>query len=123
MTLIGLISDVHASPEPVAEALHIFEKAGVEQVLCAGDIAGYMDQLSETIALLEKSHCQTVIGNHDLQYIDHHEAGQRETGHNNKSDKHTLSFLKRLPSHTMPVSKGNIYTWYMHSHLRAVMVV
>ncbi len=54
MTLIGLISDVHASPEPVAEALQIFEKAGVEQVLCAGDIAGYMDQLGETIALLRR---------------------------------------------------------------------
>lgn len=88
MTLIGLISDVHATPEPVAEALHIFEKADVKQVLCAGDIAGYMDQLDETITLLEESSCQTVIGNHDLLYIEHHE---------NEADNHTLSFLKQLP--------------------------
>lgn len=88
MTLIGLISDVHATPEPVAEALHIFEKAGVKQVLCAGDIAGYMDQLDETITLLEESSCQTVIGNHDLLYIEHHE---------NEADNHALSFLKQLP--------------------------
>ncbi|MDT8281335.1 MAG: metallophosphoesterase family protein [Gammaproteobacteria bacterium] len=97
MTLIGLISDVHATPEPVAEALRIFEKVGVKQVLCAGDIAGYMDQLDETITLLEESHCQTVTGNHDLLYIDHHDTGDDETDPDNKSDIHTLSFLKRLP--------------------------
>ncbi len=55
MALIGLISDVHASPEPVAEALAIFSRAGVDQVLCAGDIAGYMDQLEQTITLLVES--------------------------------------------------------------------
>jgi predicted phosphodiesterase len=64
MTLIGLISDVHAAPEPVAEALAIFSKAGVSQVLCAGDIAGYMDHLEETINLLIKNDCQTIMGNH-----------------------------------------------------------
>ena len=89
MALIGLISDVHAAPEPVAEALAIFAKAGVSQVLCAGDIAGYMDQLDETIKLLVENDCQTIMGNHDLLYIDHHED---EPGNS------TITFLKRLPA-------------------------
>lgn len=70
--VIGLISDVHATPAPVAEALSIFEQAGVDQVYCAGDIAGYRDQLEQTIALLEGSGCQSVLGNHDLLYLDHY---------------------------------------------------
>ena len=47
MALIGLISDVHATPAPVEEALAIFDRAGVEQVFCAGDIAGYRDRLKD----------------------------------------------------------------------------
>ena len=35
MTSIGLISDVHATPAPIEEALSIFKRAGVEQALCA----------------------------------------------------------------------------------------
>jgi putative phosphoesterase len=72
MALIGLISDVHATPAPVEEALAIFDRAGVEQVFCAGDIAGYRDRLKETIALLSASSCQAVLGNHDLLYLDHY---------------------------------------------------
>lgn len=92
MTLIGLISDVHAAPEPVAEALQLFEKAGVERVLCAGDIAGYQDQLDATISLLEESHCQTIVGNHDLKYLDHHDEVDSATDHRARS------FLKQLPA-------------------------
>jgi putative phosphoesterase len=110
MTLIGLISDVHAAPEPVAEALHVFEKAGVEQVLCAGDIAGYMDRLDETVALLEDSHCQTVRGNHDLLYIDQHDTGDDETGQYSNLDNHALSFLRRLPvSYQNTIEGKNLY--------------
>jgi putative phosphoesterase len=97
MTLIGLISDVHAAPEPVAEALAIFSKAGVSQVLCAGDIAGYMDHLEETINLLIENDCQTIMGNHDLLYIDHHE---------DESDNRAITFLKHLPATFETVIEG-----------------
>ena len=89
MVLIGLISDVHASPEPVAEALSIFEKAGVDQVFCAGDIAGYMDQLDETIKLLVANNCQTIMGNHDLLYLDHYD---------DEMDSDAVTFLRQLPA-------------------------
>jgi putative phosphoesterase len=89
MALIGLISDVHAAPDPVAEALSIFAEAGVEQVLCAGDIAGYMDQLDETIKLLVDNNCQTIMGNHDLLYLDHHD---------DETDNSAIKFLQQLPS-------------------------
>lgn len=63
---IGLVSDVHASPDPLLQALEIFRSHGVETILCAGDVAGYGSSLTETIDLLVEHHCQVILGNHDL---------------------------------------------------------
>ena len=73
----------------MAEALAIFARKGVNQVFCAGDIAGYMDQLDETIKLLVENDCQTIMGNHDLLYIDHHE---------DDAENSAINFLKQLPA-------------------------
>ena len=97
MALIGLISDVHAAPEPVEEALSIFAKAGVGQVFCAGDIAGYMDQLEQTITLLVKNDCQTIMGNHDLLYLEKHR---------DEPDDDEILFIKELPAFIEVVIEG-----------------
>lgn len=88
MAMIGLISDVHASAAPVAEALSIFSKAGVDQVWCAGDIAGYHDELDTTVALLTANNCLSVLGNHDLLYLDHH---------NNETGNRAVDYFQQLP--------------------------
>jgi len=106
MALIGLISDVHATPEPVAEALSIFEQAGVDQVFCAGDIAGYRDQLEETVALLIESGCRTIIGNHDLGYLEKHA---------NDIDNRAAEFFKQLPS-SIDTSIAGIRVYMVHAH-------
>ncbi|MCP4486263.1 MAG: metallophosphoesterase family protein [Gammaproteobacteria bacterium] len=67
---IGLISDVHASPEPLRQALAIFERENVTKIICAGDLAGYFDQLAETIELLKSHACDVIIGNHDQEFLD-----------------------------------------------------
>jgi putative phosphoesterase len=89
MVLLGLISDVHAVPAPVQEALAIFERAGVEQVLCAGDIAGYHDGLEETVALLVDNDVQAVRGNHDLRYLDSHAGPAQDRA---------ATYLRQLPA-------------------------
>jgi predicted phosphodiesterase len=89
MALLGLLSDVHATAAPVQEALALFEQAGVEQVLCAGDIAGYHDEVEKTVALLNDSNVQAVRGNHDLRYLgrcDEH------------ADDRVSTYLRRLPA-------------------------
>ena len=101
MTLIGLVSDVHAAPEPLAEALSIFAKAGVNQVLCAGDIAGYLDQLEQTIALLVENDCKTIMGNHDLLHL-----AKYKPEHDDEADNETISFLKQLPFFYETVIEG-----------------
>lgn len=67
---IGIISDVHCSPAPLAEALRVFADEKVDDIICAGDIAGYYDTLQPTIELLVQSKCKTIIGNHDQSWLE-----------------------------------------------------
>ncbi len=106
MALIGLISDVHATPAPVEEALSVFQQAGVEQIYCAGDIAGYNDQLEQTIALLVGSGCQTVVGNHDLLYLDHY-ADEPGNG--------AVAFFNQLPASIDTTIAGK-RVYMVHAH-------
>lgn len=69
-TRLGLISDPHATPGPLREALGIFKKLGVDRILCPGDVAGYGDDTPTTVALLRRSHCETVLGNHERWYLE-----------------------------------------------------
>lgn len=106
MTLIGLISDVHATPAPVAEALAIFAQAGVDQVFCGGDIAGYREQLAQTVALLVDNGCRTILGNHDLAYLENHA---------DKPNDPAVSFFSQLPASIETVIEGR-RVYMVHAH-------
>ena len=69
-TRIGLISDVHSTPDPLAEALELFSNEKVDDIICCGDIAGYYDSLEPTIELLARSNCKAIVGNHDQGYLE-----------------------------------------------------
>lgn len=85
---IGLISDIHASPKPLQQALEIFDRNNVSEIICAGDIAGYFDQLSDCIDLLKDYGCKTIIGNHDQSYMEDNPE---------KIETAEYQFLKALP--------------------------
>ncbi|MCP4432660.1 MAG: metallophosphoesterase family protein, partial [Gammaproteobacteria bacterium] len=68
-TRIGIVSDVHASPQPLKQALHLFKDQEVSEIICAGDIAGYFDQLDPCVELLKNYQCKTIVGNHDQSYL------------------------------------------------------
>lgn len=70
MTRIGLLSDIHAITAPLQDALRIFREEGVETILCAGDIAGYGNQLEQTVYILIQNNCRSVAGNHDLWHLE-----------------------------------------------------
>lgn len=104
-TKIGLISDVHATAAPLAEALSIFKREAVDTILCAGDIAGYGDELDQTVELLLQSDCQAIAGNHDLWYL--------ERLSNNTADQcnpGTSLFLEKLPATVeMAIESRSLY--------------
>lgn len=87
-TRIGLVSDVHASPVPLAQALEIFAAEEVNDIICAGDIAGYYDTLEPTVELLEQAGCRTIVGNHDQSYLD-------KPAHDD--DRRVRTYLEGLP--------------------------
>ncbi|MBU0943639.1 MAG: metallophosphatase family protein [Proteobacteria bacterium] len=73
---IGLISDVHATVAPLREALTLFAQEHVDLVLCTGDLAGYGTELEQSIELLVEKGCITILGNHDIWYLDNQVEGQ-----------------------------------------------
>ncbi len=87
-TKIGLIGDVHATAAPLKESLSIFQKEGVDVIFCAGDIAGYGEELYQTIELLKKSECQIILGNHDVWLLNSPVDGK---------EKWVQAFFKELP--------------------------
>jgi len=97
-TRIGLISDVHATPAPVEEALALFEQQGIEQVCCLGDIAGYGTELIPTLDLLRQNDCQSILGNHEQWYLDEH------------ADDEAASYFQTLPvSRQVNIEDVSIY--------------
>ena len=87
-TRIGLISDVHSSPEMLAQALAIFAEEQVDEIICAGDIAGYYDSLLATVELLQQSGCKAIVGNHDQAWLE-----QNQTAANPEIS----TYLQQLP--------------------------
>ena len=77
MIRIGLISDAHATCAPVEEALSIFREQHVDKILCAGDNAGYGTELDRTVDLLIESDCTSILGNHEIWYLEAADATQQ----------------------------------------------
>ena len=98
MTRIGLISDVHAAPAPLKDALAIFRENRVDTILCAGDVAGYRNALEDTVSLLVDNGCQSVIGNHDLWHLEDNEDTLRDPA---------ADYLCRLPEKLEMTAEGS----------------
>ncbi len=69
---IGFIADIHAQAQALEDALLRLEDAGAEQIFCAGDLAGYFDELDACIRLLQRHRVRSVLGNHDLEFLSRH---------------------------------------------------
>jgi putative phosphoesterase len=95
-TRIGLISDVHSSPVALAEALRLFADQQVDDIICAGDIAGYYDSLLPTIRLLVEANCKTIIGNHDQSWLEQNSV--QDAHADSDPDRNEIrSYLQQLP--------------------------
>lgn len=103
---IGLVSDVHSSPLALQQALDIFEKEQVDEIICAGDIAGYYDTVAPTVELLAQSNCHAVLGNHDLSYL---ELPPTE------SDPAVRAYLQQLPP-TLELEREGIKLLVVHAN-------
>jgi len=86
---IGIIAGIHAAAGPLRQTLKIFLRQRVELILCLGDVAGYGTELEECVELLADSGCTTILGNHDVWYMEQHI---------NRLDKGVEGFFRGLPA-------------------------
>jgi len=105
-TRLGLISDVHASPVPLQQALELFTENNVDEIICAGDISGYFESLTETIELLKHYHCKTVVGNHDQTFLD---------SFSKNIESAEFHFLQNLPE-TLQFEVGDKSIYVVHAN-------
>ena len=105
-TKLGLISDVHASPAPLEEALSLFRREQVDRIICAGDIAGYFDDLEPTIDLLLEHECAAITGNHDQAYL---------ASNGDECNSRAFQFLSALPE-TLEYEIEGKSVYVVHAH-------
>lgn len=82
---IGLLSDVHASLTPLHHALDLFERQGVELILCAGDLVDRGIEGDAVVGVFRDRQILCVQGNHDQD-----------------TSEYQLKVYQRLPAHEMP---------------------
>ncbi|MFH0939397.1 MAG: metallophosphoesterase family protein [Planctomycetota bacterium] len=76
----GIISDIHANYTAMKVALDYLAAAGVDKILCLGDLVGYGAEPFECIqAVKDKPNIYTIAGNHDRQIIGDKDARMRKT--------------------------------------------
>lgn len=112
---IGIIADIHAQLDSLQMALAIFEREGVDKIVCAGDSVEKGFDGDAVVHLLQTKRIPTVRGNHDeaavsnqrwfRQYMDaeiveetlmHLEQGDNTLETRLLTDK-TIFYLQTLP--------------------------
>lgn len=90
---VGLISDIHAHIHHLDRALAILESAGVDRVVCLGDVVEKGPQPDRVIERLDALYIPTVKGNHDANAVRHAQLEPCERGMSLDS----LAWLDALP--------------------------
>ncbi|MEY3014922.1 MAG: hypothetical protein RIT45_3657 [Pseudomonadota bacterium] len=62
---IGLLSDVHATPVALDAVLAALDAAGVDQIVCLGDVVDMGPEPNATVERLRERGIPTLLGNHD----------------------------------------------------------
>lgn len=65
----ALVGDVHAEDERLEAAIGLARAAGVEAILCVGDVADGFGDLERTIETLARERVIVVRGNHDRWFL------------------------------------------------------
>ena len=66
----AIISDIHANLEALTAVLAEIEKAGVDEIVCLGDLVGYNANPKECVDIIRTRGIRTVMGNHGSRVVD-----------------------------------------------------
>jgi len=76
MTRVGFVTDLHADLGALESALAQMDAAGVDLVLCGGDVVDGGGDPERLIALLREREIPTILGNHDRWAVARHDDGE-----------------------------------------------
>lgn len=62
---VGIVSDIHAQPGALEQALELLERRGADRIVCAGDIMDKGPDHDRVVELLLDWYVPSVLGNHD----------------------------------------------------------
>lgn len=62
---LAVISDIHADPVSLEKVLTEIDAAGVDRIVCCGDVVGYGPDPKGAIDILRTRQIPCVMGNHD----------------------------------------------------------
>jgi predicted phosphodiesterase len=86
---IGVIADVHGNLPALEVALADLEHAGIDRLVCAGDLVGYGPFPNECVARVGEAAAACVAGNHDLMAV-----GSLDEGHAGGLARQTLAWTR-----------------------------
>ena len=63
---LAIVADIHSNLQALKVVMSEIEKAGVDQMICAGDIVGYGANPNECSHIVEEVIAHAVLGNHEI---------------------------------------------------------
>jgi len=99
VTILGLISDVHADLQSLKRALDILQGQGVEHIICAGDLVDKGYDGDAVVKLIREREIPSVMGNHDYMVYRNQQWLIRNTGADAGElvTQETMDYLDTLP--------------------------
>ena len=106
---IGIIGDVHAEDEHLRLALAFLTQAGVDTIICTGDIADGKGDIDRCVASLLEYGVRTVRGNHDRWVLENKARHVPNAHLADELSAATLAFLGKLPQQIrVPTQMGDL---------------
>jgi predicted phosphodiesterase len=95
---LGVIGDVHAEDARLALALDHLHAAGVDRIICTGDVVDGSGCPETSLRLLQAHNVSTVRGNHDRWLLDNKVRHIADAHGQDDLEDASLAYLKSLPS-------------------------
>ncbi len=95
---IGLIGDVHAQHALLEATLSFFARAGVDCIVCTGDLADGTGSLDVCCDLLDACSALVVAGNHDRWLTSNRMRNVPQAHQRGDVSEESLAYLARLPA-------------------------
>lgn len=92
MMKIGILSDIHGELDALHKTLDLFQRLGIETIICAGDLVDRGGAGDQVVEMIRQHSIPCVQGNHDAMA------------------KRTQAFLARHPDDNLPIERLNAGT-------------